>query len=353
MSTLETNSIGKYSGNNISIDDALNLKSYTTTQRDALTSVAGDIIYNTTENKPQFYDGTSWNSFGNDYFAVEYLIVAGGGGGGGGNGGGFYEGGGGGGAGGFLNSYASENSGDESAGLDEVILVSDGTTYPITVGAGGSRNFKARGSNGTNSNFMTITAIGGGGGGSTNYGNDRNGAAGGSSGGGGAVGGGRGSATANQGNLGGVGGSGNPNYGGGGGGGASSNGGSGSSTGGVGGPGQDSLITGTLTYYAGGGAGGSYNTTNQSGGIGGGGQGGNQGTGGPTAGTANTGGGGGGGGRDESYGSNGGSGVVILSYLKEKTISVGAGLTWSGTEGINGDYKYAVFTAGTGTVTFS
>ena len=49
MSTLETNSIGKYSGNNVSIDDALNLKSYTTTQRDALTSVAGDMIYNTTD----------------------------------------------------------------------------------------------------------------------------------------------------------------------------------------------------------------------------------------------------------------------------------------------------------------
>ena len=30
MSTLETNSIGKYSGNNVSIDDALNLKSYST-----------------------------------------------------------------------------------------------------------------------------------------------------------------------------------------------------------------------------------------------------------------------------------------------------------------------------------
>ena len=32
MSTLETNAIGKYSGNNVSVDDALNLKSYTTTQ---------------------------------------------------------------------------------------------------------------------------------------------------------------------------------------------------------------------------------------------------------------------------------------------------------------------------------
>ena len=27
MSTLETNSIGKYSGNNVSVDDSLNLKS--------------------------------------------------------------------------------------------------------------------------------------------------------------------------------------------------------------------------------------------------------------------------------------------------------------------------------------
>ncbi len=60
MSTLETNAIGKYSGNNVSVDDSLNLKSYTTTQRDALTSVAGDMIYNTTSNKVRFYS-TSWN----------------------------------------------------------------------------------------------------------------------------------------------------------------------------------------------------------------------------------------------------------------------------------------------------
>ena len=54
MSTLETNSIAKYSGNNVSIDDSLNLKSYTTTQRDALTSAAGDVIYNSTTNEPQY-----------------------------------------------------------------------------------------------------------------------------------------------------------------------------------------------------------------------------------------------------------------------------------------------------------
>jgi len=39
----------------------LNLKSYDTTARDALTSSAGDVIYNTTDSKVQFYNGTSWN----------------------------------------------------------------------------------------------------------------------------------------------------------------------------------------------------------------------------------------------------------------------------------------------------
>ena len=60
MSTLETNSIAKYSGNNVSIDDALNLKSYDTTARDALTSAAGDMIYNSTDSKAQFYNGSAW-----------------------------------------------------------------------------------------------------------------------------------------------------------------------------------------------------------------------------------------------------------------------------------------------------
>ena len=62
MSTLETNSIAKYSGNNVAIDDSLNLKSYTTTQRDALTSAAGDMIYNTTVSKVQFYNGSAWGN---------------------------------------------------------------------------------------------------------------------------------------------------------------------------------------------------------------------------------------------------------------------------------------------------
>lgn len=61
MATLKVNTISKSSGNNVSMQDPLNLKSYTTTQRNALTSAAGDIIYNTTDSKVQFYNGSSWN----------------------------------------------------------------------------------------------------------------------------------------------------------------------------------------------------------------------------------------------------------------------------------------------------
>ena len=61
MATLKVNTISKSSGNNVSMQDPLNLKSYTTTQRNALTSAAGDMIYNETDSKVQFYNGSSWN----------------------------------------------------------------------------------------------------------------------------------------------------------------------------------------------------------------------------------------------------------------------------------------------------
>jgi hypothetical protein len=61
MATLKVNTISKSSGNNVAMQDSLNLKSYTTTQRDALTSAAGDMIYNSTTSKVQFYNGSSWN----------------------------------------------------------------------------------------------------------------------------------------------------------------------------------------------------------------------------------------------------------------------------------------------------
>jgi hypothetical protein len=61
MANVKVNTISKVSGNNVAMQVPLNLKSYTTTQRDALTSAAGDMIYNTTDSKVQFYNGSSWN----------------------------------------------------------------------------------------------------------------------------------------------------------------------------------------------------------------------------------------------------------------------------------------------------
>ena len=61
MTEVKVNTIVLASGNNISMDVPLNLKSYTTTARNSLTSAAGDIIYNTTDSKAQFYNGSSWS----------------------------------------------------------------------------------------------------------------------------------------------------------------------------------------------------------------------------------------------------------------------------------------------------
>ena len=61
MANVKVNTISTSSGNNVAMQVPLNLKSYTTTERDALTSSAGDVIYNTTDSKVQFYNGTSWN----------------------------------------------------------------------------------------------------------------------------------------------------------------------------------------------------------------------------------------------------------------------------------------------------
>jgi len=60
MANVKVNTISKVSGNNVAMSNSLNLKSYTTTQRNALTSAAGDVIYNSTDSKAQFYNGSSW-----------------------------------------------------------------------------------------------------------------------------------------------------------------------------------------------------------------------------------------------------------------------------------------------------
>ena len=61
MANVKVNTISTASGNNVAMQVPLNLKSYTTSARNALTSSAGDVIYNTTDSKVQFYNGTSWN----------------------------------------------------------------------------------------------------------------------------------------------------------------------------------------------------------------------------------------------------------------------------------------------------
>jgi hypothetical protein len=68
------------------------------------------------------------------------------------------------------------------------------------------------------------------------------------------------------------------------------------------------------------------------------------------AGTVNTG-GGGGGGRSGTPGSAGGSGIVILRYPTNLTITIGAGLT--GSTSTVGDNKVTTSTAGTGNVSWA
>jgi hypothetical protein len=251
---------------------------------------------------------------------VDYLVVAGGGGGG-------FDTGGGGGAGGFRESHSTPVSGCYTASplATPTGIIVTSTTYPITVGSGGTAGTSSvcvTAPNGSDSIFGTITSAGGGGAG---RGASAVNSADGGSGGGGAAhpstprSGGAGNTppvSPPQGNAGanGVTGTGNAGSGGGG---ATATGSSGTfvpspltRSGGNGGAGTTTSINGTPTAYAGGGAGGGV-TSAGSGGSGGGGDGGNPGCTG-TAGTANTGGGGGAGG--PSNGNAGGSGIVIIRY---------------------------------------
>lgn len=233
---------------------------------------------------------------------VELLVVAGGGGGG-------FNGGGGGGAGGLVHVAAYP--------------VTPGTAYSVSVGQGGAGSNASVniGSAGSNSSFNTVLALGGGGGNSRSVTGVM--IAGGSGGGG------AGSTTTTSQAFGfGTSGTGNPgglgtppdlglNASGGGGGGAGAKGIDGASQlAGRGGNGLEFDITGTATYYAGGGGGGSTGTfTVGDGGLGGGGAGGTN-TASGSAGTASTG-GGGGGSAGGGTGGAGGSGTVIIRYYTE------------------------------------
>ena len=243
-------------------------------------------------------------------FSADLLVIAGGGGGG------FYtlNGSGGGGAGGYL----------EGTKTLEV-----GTTYTVTIGAGGagiSSNVTAN--DGVNTVAFGATAIGGGGGaGATEPAVGRNGGSGGGAGANSPT-----AGTATQGTSGGLTGFGNNGGssiglgGNGGAGGGAGSAGSGSTVG----SGKASSITGSSVTRA---VGGESNS------------------GGGTSGSANTGTGGGGKFLSGTSGS-GGSGIVIVKYPDTRTISNPAGgLTFSTSTA--GGFSVTSITAGTGNILFS
>jgi hypothetical protein len=273
-------------------------------------ATGGIITYDSTYYYHTF--GASGTFTPQQSLTADILVVAGGGGGSGAGGG----------AGGLL-GFASQSL--------------SATGYTITVGAGGSgqNNVGTNGSTGGDSQFGALTLVKGGGGGAKQDGTGAGQTGG--SGGGGAYASATGSATSGQGNAGGSSTT-SGQRGNGGGGGAGAAGTAGTSTGGgAGGDGVNTyssygLITGTgqnvsgVVYYAGGGGGANFSSdstadTNGIGGLGGGGSA-------PsilktngTAGLVNTG-GGGSGATDgpnptvNAVGGNGGSGVVIIRYLK-------------------------------------
>ena len=220
---------------------------------------------------------------------VDYLVVAGGGG----SGVTMY---------GWASNYRHANGGGAGGVISGAKrIIKRGETIPIKVGQGGAAatgGYNSNGSPGGNSSFGSAVAIGGGGGfgGSNDYaGNGSSGQGGpGGSGGGGSIG---GLGTTGQGNPG------------------SKSAGGGAGGGGfyvdtvTGFPGIASKITGTKTFYGGGGAG-----YGGKGGIGGGGDSGK-------SGAPNTGGGGGG------PGGAGGSGVIIVKYDYDKQLGEGGTVT--------------------------
>ena len=268
---------------------------------------------------------------------INFLVVAGGGGAGRND---TYYGGGGGG-GGFRSSTDGRGGGQSS---DTAITATSGTNYTVTVGGGGAEGSSgtSKGTTGSDSVFATITSKGGGGGGAyDSYGDGLDGGSGGGGGGndqantGGSAltspvvhGYDGGDSAAGSGEAGGAGG-------GAGGVGASTT----STTGGQGGAAKAATITGSTVYYAAGGAGKA-------------GWGGHNGNAGANA-TGNANSGDGGGGNDHAASTNavGRSGVVILKYASNITLTIGAGLTSS--TATSGSDKITTFTAGTGNVQFS
>ena len=297
---------------------------------------SGDFKIHTFTGDGSFVVSSNGNPVGSD--TVDYLVIAGGGSGG--SGGCTAGGGGGGGAGGYRESSGTASGCYTVSPLGACVsaLPVSVTTYPISVGGGGSGvsnpTIGTVGQDGSNSVFHTITSSGGGGGGrglsapETTYGAGRSGGSGGGagSGGGSAVGsasGGSGNSppvSPPQGRNGGPVGPGSNIRGSSGGGGALNAGATGvTNNAGFGGDGATSSINNTPTIRAGGGggstSGGGGSPASVCGGAGGGGNGATDGGNDAVSGTANTGGGGGGASDTLGFTSGaGGKGIVIIRY---------------------------------------
>lgn len=296
--------------------------------------VAGDTRLNTTTSRLEFYDGTDWKRLNESTagptvdFLVDFLVLGGGGGSGASGGGSRDNLGGAGGAGGLRTSFGSASGGPGAGGgspAEAKTGIKIGTSYTVTVGAGGTEgtytgNDAVPGSNGADSVFSSITSLGGAGGGGRNQAGLNGGCGGGAGSGSSGYAGGSGS------DYQGFGGANGANLTSGGGGGTAT---ASTGTSSTGGNGLSVSITGASVSYGPGGNGGSSGDNAD-----------------PSH-AVNS----GGGGMAGRFNAPGQSGIVIVRYPNTYTITVGAGLTSSTTT--DGSDKITSFTAGSDTVSFS
>ena len=182
MSTLKVDNIRHNNDSGmVQMTGGVGVGTVTTSGRNAGVSTAtGALIYNTTTNSLEVYNGSSWLSVTakSGSFNISYLVI-----GGGGAGGGSFRGGGGG-AGAYRTNYSTNSQGGgQSTGSAKTVTT--GNAYSVVIGAGGAGVNGQNGNNGAQSKFDDITADGGGGGGkyitaaNTNSGNGSGGGGGG------------------------------------------------------------------------------------------------------------------------------------------------------------------------------
>lgn len=244
----------------------------------------------------------------------------------------------GGGGGGGFNAGGAGGGGEMKTNTSFTVKAQ---VYTITVGNGGAKGtVSGLTSNGGNSIFDTVTALGGGRG--SVFPTPHDGATGGPGGGGDYTG--NGAAATGSGGAGSNGTNSAPYSGGGGGGSTGAAGASSASNGGNGGTGTASSISGASVTYGGGGGGGSGGTGGTASDGGGAGAGSGTGADGFSGTDGRGGGGGGGNATTTANGGPGGSGVVIIRYLTDGSTGVSTSST-GGTITTSGSYTIHTFTS--------